>query len=106
MNELRRAWERQRHLIDYSAASMARRKGRNLGLLVVYGGMVFLLASVLFYSSALKHEARLLLAEAPEIVVQRMIAGRHAPDFRSAPADPAGNPGAPGRRGTLVGVSL
>jgi lipoprotein-releasing system permease protein len=79
MNELRRAWERQRHLIDYSAASMARRKGRNLGLLVVYGGMVFLLASVLFYSSALKHEARLLLAEAPEIVVQRMIAGRHAP---------------------------
>jgi len=58
---------------------MARRKGRNLGLLAVYGGMVFLLASVLFYSSALKHESRLLLAEAPEIVVQRMIAGRHAP---------------------------
>ena len=79
MSDLRRTWERQRHLIDYSAASMARRKGRNLGLLAVYGGMVFLLASVLFYSSALKHEANLLLAEAPEIVVQRMVAGRHAP---------------------------
>ena len=77
MNELRRVLARQRYLVDYTAASMARRKARTAGLLAVYGGMVFLLASVLFYTSALKHEAGLLLAGAPEIVVQRMIAGRH-----------------------------
>ncbi|AHE99403.1 ABC transporter permease [Thioalkalivibrio paradoxus ARh 1] len=68
---------RQRYLADYTVAAMARRRGRNLGLLVVYGGMVFLLASVLFYTSALKHESGLLLAEAPEIVVQRLVAGRY-----------------------------
>jgi lipoprotein-releasing system permease protein len=78
MTELRRSLARQRYLIDYTVAAMARRRARNLGLLAVYGGMVFLLASVLFYASALKSEAGLLLAEAPEIVVQRMVAGRHA----------------------------
>ncbi len=78
MTELRRTLARQRYLLDYTVASMSRRRTRNLGLLLVYVGMVFLLASVLFYSSALKHEAGLLLAEAPDIVVQRMVAGRHA----------------------------
>jgi lipoprotein-releasing system permease protein len=77
MNDLRRMLARQRYLVDYTAASMARRKGRNVGLFVVYAGMVFVLASVLFYASALKHEAGLLLAEAPDIVVQHMVAGRH-----------------------------
>lgn len=77
MSELRRVLARQRYLVDYTAASMARRKARTAGLLAVYGGMVFLLASVLFYTGALKHEAGLLLAGAPEIVVQRMSAGRH-----------------------------
>jgi lipoprotein-releasing system permease protein len=77
MSDLRSMLARQRYLVDYTAASMARRKGRNTGLFAVYAGMVFLLASVLFYASALKHEASLLLAEAPDIVVQRMVAGRH-----------------------------
>lgn len=78
MTELRRTLARQRYLLDHTVASMTRRRARNLGLLLVYAAMVFLLASVLFYSSALKHEAALLLAEAPDIVVQRMVAGRHA----------------------------
>lgn len=77
MTDLRRSLERQRYLLDYTVAALARRRGRNLGLLIVYTGMVFLLASVLFYASALKHEAGLLLAEAPDIIVQRMVAGRH-----------------------------
>jgi len=77
MTEWRSTLARQRYLLDFTVAAMRRRRARNLGLLVVYGGMVFLLASVLFYTGALKHEAGLLLAEAPEIVVQRMVAGRH-----------------------------
>ena len=68
---------RQRYLIDYTVAAMLRRRAKNVGLLAVYTTIVFLLASVMLYSSALKHEASLLLEEAPELVVQRMIAGRH-----------------------------
>jgi lipoprotein-releasing system permease protein len=77
MTEWRSTLARQRYLLDFTVAAMRRRRARNLGLLAVYGGMVFLLASVLFYTGALKREAGLLLAEAPEIVVQRMVAGRH-----------------------------
>ncbi len=68
---------RQRYLIDYTVAAMARRKARNLGLLLVYALVVFVLASVLLYGHALRREAALLLAEAPEVVVQRLLAGRH-----------------------------
>jgi len=77
MTEWRQSLARQRYLLDFTVAAMRRRRARNFGLLLVYAGMVFLLASVLFYTGALKREAGLLLAEAPEIVVQRMVAGRH-----------------------------
>jgi ABC-type lipoprotein release transport system permease subunit len=69
--------ERQRGLIDYSVANLGRRRGRNLGLFVAYSMVVFLLASVVLYGDALRSEARLLLADAPELVVQKLIAGRH-----------------------------
>jgi ABC-type lipoprotein release transport system permease subunit len=69
---------RQRYLIDYSLASLARRPGKPLALLVVYALVVFLLASVMLFTQSLRQEAALVLAQAPEIVVQRMVAGRHA----------------------------
>lgn len=68
---------RQRYLIDFTTASLARRKGKNLGLLGVYTLIVFLLASVLLFSQSLRQEAGLLLQGAPEVVVQRLVAGRH-----------------------------
>lgn len=68
---------RQRYLIDFTVASLARRKGKNLGLLVVYTLIVFLLASVMLFTQSLRREAGLLLENAPEVVVQRMVAGRH-----------------------------
>lgn len=72
------AWlERQRHLVDYTVASLARRRGRNLALFALYTALVFLLASVLLASEALRREAGLVLAGAPEVVVQRLVAGRH-----------------------------
>lgn len=74
-----RTWiERQRYLIDYTLAAMARRKGKNLGLLLVYTALVFLLASALLLGEALRREAAALLAGAPEVVVQRLTAGRQA----------------------------
>jgi ABC-type lipoprotein release transport system permease subunit len=72
------AWiERQRGLIDFTVANLGRRKGRNLGLFLAYTLLVFLLASVVLYGDGLRREARLLLADAPELVVQRLTAGRH-----------------------------
>jgi ABC-type lipoprotein release transport system permease subunit len=72
------AWiERQRGLIDFAVANLGRRRGRNLGLFLAYTLVVFLLASVVLYGDALRREARQLLADAPELVVQRLTAGRH-----------------------------
>ncbi len=69
--------ERQRHLVDHTLASMARRRGRNLALFLVYALVVFLLASALLAAEALRREAGRVLAGAPEVLVQRLAAGRH-----------------------------
>ena len=69
--------ERQRNIIDFTLSSLVRRKGKNLSLLLVYTLLVFLLASVMFFTHALRKEASLVLQGAPEMVVQRMAAGRH-----------------------------
>lgn len=73
-----RQWiERQRGLMDYAVAQLGRRRGRNIGLFLAYTLLVFLLASVVLYGDALRREARALLADAPELVVQKLSAGRH-----------------------------
>jgi ABC-type lipoprotein release transport system permease subunit len=69
--------ERQRSLLDFTLASLARRKGKNLSLLAVYALVVFALASVLLLAQSLRAEARAVLAAAPDVVVQRLAAGRH-----------------------------
>ena len=69
--------ERQRGLLDFAVADLARRKGRSLGLFLAYTLLVFLLASVVLFGDGLRREARLLLVDAPELVVQRLTAGRH-----------------------------
>ena len=68
---------KQRYLIDFTLASLLRRPGKNLGLLLVYTLIVFLLASVMLFTHALRSEARIVLADSPEIILQRMVAGRH-----------------------------
>lgn len=69
--------EKQRHLIDFTLASLSRRKAKNLGLLFIYTLLVFVLASVALYTHALRTEAQKVLTGSPEIVLQRLIAGRH-----------------------------
>jgi ABC-type lipoprotein release transport system permease subunit len=71
--------ERQRHIIDFTLSSLLRRKGKNSALLLVYTLIIFVLASVLFFTRALRHEAAAVLQEAPEIVVQRTLTGRYQP---------------------------
>jgi nitroreductase len=75
-----RSWtEKQRNIIDFTLSSLARRKGRNIALALIYTFVVFQLASVMFFTHALRREASLVLRSAPEMVVQRMVAGRHDP---------------------------
>lgn len=68
---------RQRYLLDYSLSSLARRPGKHLSLILVYSLIVFLLASTLLYTQSLRQEAALVLAQSPDLIVQRLIAGRH-----------------------------
>jgi ABC-type lipoprotein release transport system permease subunit len=73
-----RTWiEKQLAMLDFTLASLARRKARNLGLLVVFALLVFLLASVMLFTRALRREAASVLAGTPEVILQRMVAGRH-----------------------------
>jgi ABC-type lipoprotein release transport system permease subunit len=71
--------QRQKNIIDFTLSSLLRRKGKNAGLLLVYTLVVFLLASVIFFTHAIKREASLVLDGAPDMIVQRMIAGRQDP---------------------------
>jgi len=97
------ALERQRYILDFTLVSLARRKGKNLSLLAVYALVVFALASVLFFTQALRRQATLALARAPELVVQKLSAGRH--DLAPASWVPAvsGIRGVAGAHGRLWG---
>ncbi|MCU0767678.1 MAG: FtsX-like permease family protein [Gammaproteobacteria bacterium] len=68
---------RQKYLIDFTLSSLLRRRAKNLGLLLVYTLIVFVLGSVMLFTHALRQEAAAVLEGAPEIVLQRLVAGRH-----------------------------
>jgi ABC-type lipoprotein release transport system permease subunit len=75
-----RTWiERHRNILDFTLSSLLRRKRKNAALVSVYTLIVFLLASVLFFTYALREEASILLKEAPEMTVQKLVAGRQEP---------------------------
>ena len=72
------AWiDKQRNVIDFTLSSLLRRTGKNAALILVYTAVVFVLASVMLFTHGLKREADIILQDAPEIVLQRMVAGRH-----------------------------
>ena len=65
-----RTWiEKQKALIDFTLSSLVRRKLKNLGLLLVYTLIVFILASVMLFTHALRHEAAQVLKNSPEVIV-------------------------------------
>ncbi|UCF89768.1 MAG: FtsX-like permease family protein [Desulfobacterales bacterium] len=69
--------EKQKNILDYTLSSLFRRKGKNMALIVVYTVVIFTLASVMFFTYSIKQEAAQLLKDAPEMVVQRLVMGRH-----------------------------
>ena len=73
-----RAWvERQRNMVDFTLSALLRRKGKNTALLAVYTTVVFVLGSVMFFTEGMRREAHIILRGSPEIIVQKMVAGRH-----------------------------
>ena len=71
--------EKNRSILDFTLSSLLRRKGKNFSLLAVYTLVVFMLGSAMFLTQAMKREAALILKDAPEIVVQRLLGGRYDP---------------------------
>ncbi len=69
----------RRHLriLDFALSAVLRNRTKTLVVVAVYALLVGLLASLLLYVRALRREAQRVLASAPEIVVQRLRAGRH-----------------------------
>lgn len=72
-----RSIEKQRNILDFTLSSLWRRRGKNLALVMVYTLVVFSLGSVMFFTQALKNEAAIILRGTPELIVQKMAAGRH-----------------------------
>lgn len=68
---------RQWKILEHALSSLRRRPAKSLAIIVVYAFVVGILASVLFLTHALRTDARLLLAETPDLIVQRQVAGRH-----------------------------
>lgn len=71
------AVEKHKNILDYTLQTLLRRKFKNTGIILVFTFVVFILSSIVFLSYSLQRESRLILKYAPEIVVQRMLAGRH-----------------------------
>lgn len=70
------SFAKQLNIIDYSLSSIWRRRFKALGVMAVFSGVIFLLASFQMTTKALTTAAGDLLAWSPEITVQKMRAGR------------------------------
>ncbi len=64
-------------ILEHALSCLARRKQKNLAILAAYTLTLATLASVLFLTQALKTEAVKVLDGAPDLIVQRLSAGRH-----------------------------
>jgi len=73
-----RKWiERQRNILDFTLSSLSRRKRKNIALISVYTLVVFFLASIVFFTHSIRKEASIILKASPEMIIQRLVAGRH-----------------------------
>lgn len=70
------AFEKQLNILDYTLASLMRKKMKNFSVIFVFSIVIFLLASFQMISASLNRLADTMLAKAPEITLQRMVAGR------------------------------
>lgn len=67
---------RQRAVLEFALASLLRHRGKAAVFGAVLTLIVFLLTSLAFLRSSVRLEAAAMLQEAPDLVVQRQVAGR------------------------------
>lgn len=65
------------NILEFALSSLLRKRVKNISLLTLYTLIIFVLASLIFFVQALKQESGRILLNAPEMVVQRQMAGRH-----------------------------
>lgn len=63
-------------IIDYAISSLLRRKSKSIAILLAYTLTVATLGSVLFLTLSLRSETSQVLQSAPDLIVQRTVAGR------------------------------
>ncbi len=68
--------EKQLNILDFSLSSLWRRKLKNLGIMLVFALVIFLLGSFQMLTGALTKSAAAVLENTPEITIQKMSAGR------------------------------
>ena len=68
--------EKQFNILDFSLSSLRRRKLKNLGIMLVFALVIFLLGSFQMLTGALTNSAEAVLTNTPEITIQKMSAGR------------------------------
>lgn len=70
------AFEKQLNILDYTLASLMRRKMKNFSVIFIFSIVIFLLASFQMISTSLTRLAHTMLAQTTAITMQRMVAGR------------------------------
>jgi ABC-type lipoprotein release transport system permease subunit len=96
-------FNRQRYLIDYTMAAMARQRGKNLGLWLIYTTLIFVMASVILLGGALRREAAQVFQGSPDVVAQGLRMGRHDMSHSADIEKLQGLRGAPRVEGRLWG---
>jgi len=66
-----------RKILEFALSSLLRRRVKNLSIAAVLALVISVLASVLFLTRSFKLEAAALLADSPELIVQKIVGGRH-----------------------------
>jgi len=64
-------------ILEYALSSIARRRFKNIAIIVAFSFAVSALSTVLFFTDSLKTEAENVLTSAPDLIVQSTRAGRH-----------------------------
>jgi len=66
-----------RYLIEFAINALLRARTKNIFILVVFTLLITLLTSVFFITNSIKYELQSTVEALPEIIVQRLKAGRH-----------------------------
>jgi len=71
--------EKHRKILYLSILGLRRKKWKNLSILLIFTGIIWMFTSILFLTGAIKGEVFSILVEAPDLTVQWMVAGREVP---------------------------